>query len=77
MTYSEKAAANLERYRTEPSRTEGTPNWLKGLGAGLLVATTGPIGILLIGVYYLRKQSEEQQKQTALLTQSTITPEQK
>ena len=34
MTYSEKAAANLERYRTEPSQTEGTPNWLKGLGAG-------------------------------------------
>ena len=45
--------------------------------AGLAVALTGPIGLIAIGVYYLRKNYEQQQKQTALLTQSTLTNEQK
>ena len=45
--------------------------------AGLAVGLTGPIGLIAIGVYYLRKNNEQQQKQTALLTQSTPTNEQK
>lgn len=47
---------------------------LKGALAGLLVVTTGPIGLVAIGIYYLRKQHEQSLKQTELLTKVTITP---
>ncbi len=45
--------------------------------AGLAVAITGPVGLIAIAVFYLRKNNEQQQKQVALLTQSTLTNEQK
>ena len=43
---------------------------LKGALVGALVAITGPIGLVALGVYYLRKSQEEQQKQTQLLAES-------
>ena len=49
---------------------------LKGALAAALVVITGPIGLVAIGIYYLRKSREEQQKQTELLKQVVITPEQ-
>lgn len=48
---------------------------LKGAAAALLVVLTGPIGLVAVGIYYLRKSQEEQQKQTELLKQVVITPE--
>ena len=38
---------------------------LKAALAGVAVALTGPIGLLAIAVYYLRKQSEQQSQLTA------------
>lgn len=49
-------------------------NVTKGAIAGLLVVTTGPIGLIAIGIYYLRKQHEQSLKQTELLRKVTITP---
>ena len=48
---------------------------LKGALAAALVVLTGTIGLLALGVYFLRKNQEEQQKQTELLKQVVITPE--
>ena len=48
---------------------------LKGALAAALVVLTGPIGLVAIGVYYLRKGQEEQLKQTELLKQAVTTPE--
>jgi len=45
--------------------------------AGVAVALTGPIGLIAVAVYYLRKNNELQQKQVALLAQSTLANEQK
>ena len=47
---------------------------LKGAIAGLLVVTTGPIGLIAIVIYYARKQHEESLKQTELLKKVVITP---
>ena len=38
---------------------------LKASLAGIAVVLTGPIGLLAIAVYYLRKQSEQQAQLTA------------
>ena len=38
---------------------------LKAALAGIAVVLTGPIGLLAIAVYYLRKQSEQQAQLTA------------
>ena len=48
---------------------------LKGALAAALVVLTGPIGLVAIGIYYLRKSREETQKQTELLKQVVITPQ--
>ena len=48
---------------------------LKGALVGALVAITGPIGLIAVGIYYLRKSQEEQKRQTELLSQVVITPE--
>ena len=47
---------------------------LKGTLAGLLVVTTGPFGLVAIGIYLLRKNREELQAQTRLLNQINNTP---
>ena len=38
---------------------------MKAALAGIAVVLTGPIGLLAIAVYYLRKQSEQQAQLTA------------
>ena len=38
---------------------------VKAALAGIAVVLTGPIGLLAIAVYYLRKQSEQQAQLTA------------
>ena len=43
---------------------------LKGALAAVLVVVTGPIGLIAVGVYYLRKSQEEQKRQTHLLTEA-------
>ena len=48
-------------------------NVTRGALAGLLVVTTGPIGLIAIGIYYLRKQHEQSLKQTELLRKVVIT----
>ncbi len=50
---------------------------MKGALAGLLVAVTGPFGLVAIGIYLLRKNREELQKQTRLLNEvvNTKSPE--
>ena len=47
---------------------------MKGAAAALLVVLTGPIGLLAIGVYFLRKSHDEQKRQTQILTNVVITP---
>ena len=48
-------------------------NVTKGALAALLVCVTGPIGLIAIGIYYLRKQHEQSLKQTELLKKVVIT----
>ena len=48
-------------------------NVTKGALAGLLVVTTGPIGLIAICIYYMRKQHEQSLKQTELLRKVVIT----
>lgn len=50
---------------------------LKGGLAALLVICTGPIGLLAIGVYFMRKTHEEQKLQTQILNSVVITPDTK
>ena len=47
---------------------------MKGALAGLLVAVTGPFGLVAIGIYLLRKNRQELQAQTRLLNQINNTP---
>jgi len=42
----------------------------KGALMGALVVLTGPIGLVAVGVYYLRKSQEEHKRQTQLLEQA-------
>ena len=46
---------------------------MKGALAGLLVAVTGPFGLVAIGIYLIRKNRQELQAQTRLLNQVVIT----
>ena len=47
--------------------------FLKGLLVGVLVAITGPFGLIAILIYVVRKHQIEQQKQTQLLTEAITT----
>jgi len=49
----------------------------KGALAAALVVATGPIGLIAIGIYFLRKQHDQQKRQTELLEKVIITPESK
>jgi hypothetical protein len=47
----------------------------KGLLIGVLVAITGPFGLIAVLIYAVRKHQIEQQKQTQLLTQAITAKE--
>jgi hypothetical protein len=47
---------------------------VKGALAAGLVVLTGPFGLLALGVYFLRKQADEQKRQTQILSNVVITP---
>ena len=47
--------------------------FMKGALAGLLVAVTGPFGLVAIAIFYLRKQHEQSLKQTELLRKVVVT----
>ena len=47
----------------------------KGALMGGLVVLTGPIGLIAVGIYFLRKQHDEQKRHTELLEQALNTSE--
>ena len=50
--------------------------FLKGLLVGVLVAITGPFGLIAVGVYVIHKRLVAQQQQTQKLTEAITSSQQ-